>query len=87
MAGTPVRTLINYLKSMCRWMCDGTEYAPPPLALQVVAIGGLMLVAVLVLGYSMVQVRRMEINSTMDRTSWYPTVEGFKNANDSTSSN
>ena len=68
-------SIIYYLKSMCPVDVPMGQNTPPPLALlasnvdpagPVVAIGGLVLVAVLVLGYSMVQVRRMEINYGSD---------------------
>lgn len=68
-------SIIYYLKSLCPVDVPMSQNTPPPLALlasnvdparPVVAIGGLMLVAVAVIAYSMFQVRRMEINYGSD---------------------
>ena len=68
-------SIIYYLKSLCPVDVPMSQNTPPPLALlasnvdpagPVVAIGGLLLVATLVVGYSMLQVRKMEINYGAD---------------------
>ena len=68
-------SIIYYLKSLCPVDIPMSQNAPPPLVLlasnvdpasPVVAIGGLLLVACAVVAYSMLRVRRMEINYGTD---------------------
>ena len=68
-------SIIYYLKSLCPVDVPMSQNTPPPLALlasnvdpagPVVAIGGLLLVAFVVIAYSMTRVRRMEINYGAD---------------------
>ena len=68
-------SIIYYLKSLCPVDVPMSQNTPPPLALlasnvdpagPVVAIGGLFLVAILVLAHSMFRVRKMEVNYGAD---------------------
>lgn len=68
-------SIIYYLKSLCPVDVPMSQNTPPPLALlasnvdpagPVVAIGGMLLVATAVIAYSMVRVRKMEINYGTD---------------------
>ena len=68
-------SIIYYLKSLCPVDVPMSQNTPPPLALlasnvdpagPVVAIGGLLLVAIAVIAYSMSRVRKMEINYGTD---------------------